>query len=88
MSGSNVLSSRPVYVVGIGLHPYQRRSDTTYVALGVTAVRSALRDAEISWPDVEAAYTGTALLGMGSSRIMLSRLGATGIPMTLSLIHI
>ena len=82
MTGGNVLADRPVYVVGIGLHPYQRRSDTTYVALGVTAVRSALRDADIAWPDVEAAYTGTALLGMGSSRVMLSRLGATGIPMT------
>ena len=82
MNETNLLKDRPVYVVGIGLHRYQRRSDTTYVELGLTAARSALSDAGITWPDVEAAYTGTALLGMGSSRIMLSRLGATGIPMT------
>ncbi len=82
MSETNLLRDRPVYVVGIGLHQYQRRSETTYVELGITAARSALRDAGITWPDVQAAYTGTALLGMGSSRIMLSRLGATGIPMT------
>ena len=78
----NLLAERPTYVVGIGLHRYQRQSDTTYVTLGLTAVRAALDDAAVAWPDVEVAYTGTAQLGMGSSRVMLSRLGATGIPMT------
>ncbi|MEC9088201.1 MAG: thiolase family protein [Actinomycetota bacterium] len=82
MSSRSLLSDRPVFVVGTGLHPYQRRSETTYVNLGITAVRAALVDAGVMWPDIEAAYTGTALLGMGSSRIMLSRLGATGIAMT------
>ncbi len=79
--GRNVLSDRPVHVVGVGLHRYQRKTDTPYVHLGLTAVRAALADAGIAWSDVETAYTGTALLGMGASRIMLSRLGATGIPM-------
>ena len=82
MTNKKLLAERPVFVVGIGLHAYQRRSDTTYVRLGLTAVREALTDAGVAWRDVESAYTGTALLGMGSSRIMLSRLGATGIPMT------
>ncbi len=82
MTYKKLLSERPVFVVGIGLHPYQRRSEATYVRLGLTAVREALTDAGVAWRDVESAYTGTALLGMGSSRIMLSRLGATGIPMT------
>jgi acetyl-CoA acetyltransferase len=79
--GANILADRPVHVIGIGLHPYRRRSDTTYVELGLTAVRAALADAGLAWTDIETAYTGTALLGMGASRIMLSRLGATGIPM-------
>ncbi|MFT7600035.1 MAG: acetyl-CoA acetyltransferase [Acidimicrobiales bacterium] len=77
----NLLAERETFVVGIGLHRYQRKSATTYVELGLTAVREALSDAGIGWTDVESAYTGTALLGMGSSRIMLSRLGSTGIPM-------
>ena len=38
---------RPVYVTGIGLHPYQRRSEQPHVELGLTAVREALAD-EIS----------------------------------------
>ncbi len=77
----NLLAERETFVVGIGFHQYQRKSKTTYVTLGLTAARAALADAGIEWTDVESAYNGTALLGMGSSRIMLSRLGSTGIPM-------
>src|SRR5215472_37321 len=76
-----LIDLRPVYVVGIGLHRYQRMSETTYVTLGLTAVREALADAKIQWNDVQSAYTGTALIGMAASRPMLRHLGATGIPM-------
>jgi acetyl-CoA acetyltransferase len=72
---------RPVYVVGIGLHRYQQASETPYVVLGLTAVREALADARVRWPDVESVYTGSALLGMAPTRVMLRHLGATGIPM-------
>ena len=73
---------RPVYVVGVGLHRYQHKSDTAYVELGLTAVRAALSDAGIGWPSVEAVYNGTAQLGIAPTRIMLRHLGTTGIPMT------
>ena len=72
---------RPVYVIGIGLHPYQKPGATPYTALGVHAVRAALADSGLSWPDVESAYTGTATTAMGMSRLMYRHLGATGIPM-------
>lgn len=72
---------RPVYVVGIGLHPYRRMTETPYPALGLAAVREALADARIAWPTVESVYHGTALLGMASTRAMLRHLGGTGIPM-------
>jgi len=72
---------RPVYVVGIGLHKYQYMSETTFVTLGLTAVREALADAGIGFRDIESAYTGTALLGMAVSRPILRHLGASGIPM-------
>jgi acetyl-CoA acetyltransferase len=77
-----LLDMRPVYVVGVGLHRYQRMSETTYVELGLTAVRAALNDAGVRWPDVESVYHGTALLGMAPTRAMLRYLGATGIAMT------
>src|SRR5690606_33498879 len=71
---------RPVYVIGIGLHPYQSASATPYVELGLTAIRAALADAGIEFSAVESAYTGTALLGMAPSRVMLRHLGASGLP--------
>jgi acetyl-CoA acetyltransferase len=70
-----------VRVVGVGLHPYQRPSDTPYPVLGVHAVRAALADAGMAWTDVETAYTGTATTAMGLSRLMYRHLGSTGIPM-------
>jgi len=73
---------RPVYVVGVGWHPYQNPGETPYVTLGVTAIRQALADARIEWPVVESAYVATALLGMAAGRPMLRHLGATGLPLS------
>jgi acetyl-CoA acetyltransferase len=72
---------RPVRVVGVGLHPYQRPSDAPYTQLGVHAVRAALADAGLEWNQVQTACTGTATTAMGLSRLMYRHLGATGIPM-------
>lgn len=71
---------RPVYVVGIGLHRYQFLSETTFVDLGLTAVRAALKDAKLDWPQIESAYVARALLPMACGRPILRHLGATGIP--------
>ena len=73
---------RPVRVVGVGLHPYQKPDDTPYTQLGVHAIRGALADAKLQWPDIDSAYTGTATTSMALSRLMYRHLGATGIPMT------
>ncbi|HEY0942571.1 MAG TPA: thiolase family protein [Steroidobacter sp.] len=70
---------RPVYVIGIGLHKYQSASETPYVQLGLTAIREALQDAGVAFSAVESVYTGTALLGMAPSRVMLRHLGGSGV---------
>jgi len=75
---------RPVYVIGIGFHRYQYATETSYVALGLQAIREALGDAAIPWEAVESSYVGTALLGMAVGRPMLRHLGALGKP----LVHI
>lgn len=72
---------RPVWVIGVGLHRYQKPSQTPYPELGVAAVRAALADAGLSWDQVQTAYTGTATTSMALSRLMYRHLGATGIPM-------
>jgi acetyl-CoA acetyltransferase len=77
-----VTGHRRVHVVGVGLHRYQRGTDTSFVELGLTAVRAALADAGLEWRAVESVYTGTTRLGMAVSRPILRHLGATGVPMT------
>jgi acetyl-CoA acetyltransferase len=73
---------RPVYVVGIGLHPYQYPTDTSYVELGLRAIREALHDGDLTWPSVDAAFVGTARLGMAAGVPMLRYLGMTGLPVS------
>jgi acetyl-CoA acetyltransferase len=68
-----------VYVAGIGLHPYQFPSETPYTHLGLTAVRGALADAGLTWPQVQSAYVGTTSIGMAAGRVMFRHLGSTGL---------
>lgn len=73
---------RAAYVIGVGLHPYQAPSQIPYTHLGLTAVRAALADADITWPAVESAFVGTALVGAAAGRPMLRHLGASGLSVT------
>ena len=75
---------RPVYVIGAGWHRYQSLSEQSFVTLGLAAVRGALDDAGIPWPEVQCAYVANALLPMAPGRPILRHLGASGI----ELIHI
>lgn len=79
---SLLLQQRAVHVVGIGMHAYQFPSETPYVQLGLTAVREALLDAGLQWPQVQAAFVGTAAIGMAAGRVMLRHLGSTGLAVT------
>ncbi|MDM0005432.1 thiolase family protein [Variovorax sp. J22G73] len=82
MSGNWIDANDGVYVVGIGLHPYQFPSDTPYTHLGLTAVRAALTDAGIDWKQVQSAYVGTTSIGMAAGRVMFRHLGSTGLAVT------
>lgn len=79
---TKLLKDNPVYVVGIGLHPYQFANATPYVEIGLTAVRGALGDAGITWPDVQSAFVGTTSIGMATGRVMFQHLGSTGLAVT------
>jgi acetyl-CoA acetyltransferase len=72
---------RPVFVIGIGWHRYQHESSTSYVELGLKAIRDALVDAKMEWPSIESSYVANARLGMAAGRAMLKHLGATGRPL-------
>lgn len=76
--GKTLQELRPIYVIGVGWHRYQELSETPYVSLGLEAIRQALADTGVEWPQIESSYIGTTRLGMASGRPMLRHLGATG----------
>jgi acetyl-CoA acetyltransferase len=67
-----------VYIIGAGIHPFGRTDGRSGRDQGVFAVREALADAGIEWPDVEFAYGGSA--AAGSADIMVNELGLTSVP--------
>src|SRR5262249_49080997 len=71
---------RPVYVTGVGLHPFGRFADHSLTALGVTAVRSALADAGIGRGGFQAAFCGTVYGGVATGHKVLTALGLSGVP--------
>src|SRR6266853_2982031 len=72
--------SRPVYIAGVGLHPFGRFEDKTVVDMGVAAVRLALREAGCERGGFQAAYCGTVYTGVAAGHKVLTSLGLTGMP--------
>ncbi|MFS0736082.1 thiolase family protein [Sphingomonas sp. 1P06PA] len=64
-------------IVGIGIHPFGRSDGMTGLDMGVAAVRSALADAGIEWPQIQFAYGGSD--SAGNADTMVARLGLSGV---------
>lgn len=64
-------------IVGVGIHRFGRTDGMSGMDMGVAAVRSALRDAGVEWPDVQFAYGGSD--SAGNADTMVGRLGLTGL---------
>ncbi len=73
---------RSVAVVGAGLHPFGRFPEKSTEELGREAIVAALEQANISFQEIDAAYTGRVLQGMGAGLRVVTELGQTGIPVT------
>src|SRR5262249_8004795 len=71
---------RPVYVTGVGLHPFGRFADRSLTALGVVAVRDALADANVTRGGFQAAFCGTVYGGVATGHKVLTALGLSGVP--------
>lgn len=72
--------SEDVYIIGAGIHPFGRTDGRSGREQGVYAVREALADAGLDWPDIECAYGGSA--AAGNADIMVNELGLTSLPFT------
>ncbi|AZI35685.1 putative lipid-transfer protein [Caenibius tardaugens NBRC 16725] len=66
-----------VCIVGVGIHPFGRTDGLSGLDQGVFAVRQALADAGVAWPDVQFAYGGSD--SAGNPDTMVDRLGLTGV---------
>jgi acetyl-CoA acetyltransferase len=64
-------------IVGIGIHPFGR-FELTAQQMALIAIRDALADVGVSWPDIELAVGGS--LDGGQADVMVGQLGPTGIP--------
>lgn len=64
-------------IVGVGIHPFGRHEGVSGLEMGVAAVRAALRDAGVSWPDIQFAYGGSD--AAGNADTMVADLGLTGL---------
>ena len=69
--------SGDVCIVGIGIHPFGRTDGVSGLDQGVFAVREALADAGVEWPDVQFAYGSSD--AAGNPDTMVERLGLTGV---------
>jgi acetyl-CoA acetyltransferase len=66
-------------IVGVGLHPFGRFAGKSAMDMAADAVRSALADAGIGWPQVQAGFIGS--LEVANPDAIVGRLGLTGIPL-------
>jgi len=71
---------REIAILGVGLHPFGRFGDKSFVEMGQEAALLALQDAGLSWRDIQAAYLSRVYLPAFSGARILKPLGATGIP--------
>ena len=67
-----------VCIVGIGIHSFGRTAGASGLDQGVIAVRAALADAGVEWPQVRFAFGGSD--AAGNPDTMVDKLGLTGIP--------
>ena len=69
-----------VAIIGVGLHPFGRFPGKSAIEMGADAVRSALGDAGLRWPDIQFAFGGS--YEVDNPDAVVNLLGLTGIPFT------
>ena len=75
---------REVSIVGVGLHPWGKFKDKTFIELGTVAIAHALKDAGVQWKDIQAIFSGIYIYGGNAGHIsgqyLESVFGETGVP--------
>jgi acetyl-CoA acetyltransferase len=69
-----------IVVSGVGMHAFGRFPGLSAVDMAVVAVREALRDAGLTWRQVDAVFCGHMYAGTGAGQRVVNLLGRTGLP--------
>lgn len=67
-----------VSIIGVGMHPFGRFPGKSALDMGAEALRAALDDAGIGWPDVQMGFAGS--LEVSNPDSVVGKIGLTGIP--------
>ena len=67
-----------VHIVGIGIHPFGRTEGRSGLDQGEFAIRAALADAGLGWPQMQFAYGGSDAAGKADT--LVTQLGETTLP--------
>jgi len=67
-----------VYIVGVGIHPFGRTAGRSGLQQGEFAIRAALADAGVTWPDMQFAFGGSDAAGKADT--LVTQLGPTSVP--------
>lgn len=73
---------RDVVLLGAGMHRYGVFPEKSVTSMGVEAIRNALRDANMSWDDIETAYCGTIRPSFAVGHAICNEMGLTGVGIT------
>lgn len=77
---------REVVIAGVGITRFDRydgekgRPLKEYHDLGSEAIQATLKDAQIPWKDIQAAFCGSVYCGTASGHQTIGKIGATAIP--------
>jgi acetyl-CoA C-acetyltransferase len=69
-----------VAIIGVGLHPFGRFKGKSAIQMGADAIRLALKDAGMQWPEVQFAFGGS--YEVDNPDAVVNLLGLTGLPFT------
>lgn len=72
--------SEKAVIAGVGIHPFGRFGDKPYEQIGFEAVDMALKDANIEFKDIQAAFVSRMYLPATAGVRVLSLFGRTSIP--------
>jgi acetyl-CoA acetyltransferase len=72
------MSGDDVGIIGIGIHPFGRHPGVSGLEMAVSAARCALKDAAVSWDEINFAAGGSDAAGNADTSV--ARLGMTGVP--------